>query len=224
MEPAIGETMSGYPSIYTVAEVVIERGKSLEGSMEVTLALPRPDTQSNGQDTQIGDPIYELDWGEERRSTEEHKKCGRLKPDRPYYKYPSRAYHEKNNKRNTKDESESADDGPFAQRTWDDWASLDDQDYDKTDQWSLAQYKSLKEKNRNDYPVSFPVARVTYYSRFRKVPNGGVWQIGTPPGQCGAPGGWTYVKTASRTTKVARLYTLVEEWRGYNSTDPLFFL
>lgn len=224
MEPAIDALMPGFGNLYRVSEVVIERGKSLEGTMDVTITLPRRDNDNTGDDSEIGDPVYELDWSEERRPIEEHKKCGQLKADRPYYKYPSRAAHNTNNKGVSKADSDSAEDGPFAQRTWDDWASLDDQDYEKTGQWTLANYKGLKEKGYNDYPVSFPVARVTIYSRYRKSPNGSVWQISTPPGACGAPGGWTYVKTASRTTKVARLYTLVEEWRGYNKADALFFL
>ena len=223
MEPAIDSLMPGFGDLYRVSEVVIERGKSLEGSMDVTITLPRRDKDNTGDDAQIGDPLYELDWSEERRPIEEHRKCGRLKANRPYYKYPSKAFHETNNKRYYGDDGKKSPDGPFERRTWDDWASLDDEDYDKTGEWSLSDYLSLKEGSTNDYPIAFPVARVTIYSRYRKVPNGNVWSVSTPPGACNAPGGWTYVKTSSRSTKQARLYTLVEEWRGYNAKEARIF-
>jgi hypothetical protein len=199
--PDIGSTVAGYPADYKVAEVSLEEGRADDGRMTVYLEKLQPGNPGSQEQAQIGETVYELDWGEERRPIEEHAKCGSLNPNR------------------------AADPNTERKRTWDDWQSLESSDYEpRTGGWTLAQYQGLKEKGYNDYPVCFPIARVTRYARFRIAPTGNVWKPGNPPSQCNPPNGYYYVKTAARSQRSGRIYQLVEEWRGYDRADDLFFL
>lgn len=221
-EPAIDSTISGFPSTHKVKEVSIEELGGGAGRMVVTLELPAPGSTGSEQNTQIGETVYECDWSEERRPVEEHSKMPQLKTDRSVYEFPDKAYDSVTNAGWSS--AGSAPDGKTGrQRTWDDWAALDSGDV-TGGTWSIDDYKSLRRKGYEDFPVAFPIARVTTYAKFRIPPNGSVWHISSPPSQCGAPAGWTYVKTASRSRKEGRIYSLVEEWRGYNRADALFFL
>jgi hypothetical protein len=220
--PAINSTISGFPGDHKVKEVAMEDGRANDGRLIVTLEKPNPGSTGSDENTQIGETLYELDWGEERRPLEEHKKMPILKTDRLVYEFPDKAYDAATNAGWS-----STDDAPAGktgrQRTWDDWAAMDGGDVN-AGEWSIDDYKGLRRKGYEDYPVSFPIARVTIYAKYRINPVGSVWTTSSPPSQCGAPTGWTYVKTASRSSKQGRLYTLIEEWRGFNRVDSLFFL
>jgi len=221
-QPALDASLSGFPTDYKVKEVTVEEGRSIDGKMVVTIEKPLAGNTGSTEDSQIGDPVYESDYSEERRPIEEHNKCGNLDPGRPYYEYPDRKTSDANPGVDATTATNDAE-KVYKQRTWDHWQSLDDNDYAAGD-WNLADYKSLKEKGRNDYPVAYPVCTVTTYSKFRQTSGSGVWSISSPPAQCSPPSGWTYVKTGDRCTKQGRLYTRVQTWRGYDSTDTLFFL
>lgn len=225
-EPEIGSVITGFPSDYKVTEVTIEEGRSTEGRMTVTIEKPQPGNNPSNDNTPLSDPVYESDYAEERRPTETHKKCGYLKADRPYYEYPDRKTSAANPKK-TAGEANSDVEKVYKQRTWDNWQSLDTDDYALaavTNRWSLEQYKSLKEKGYNDYPVSYPLCTATTYHRARPQSGQGTWKISAPPSECDPPPGFIYVKCADRGTKQARLFTRIQQWRGYDSTDELFFL
>lgn len=220
--PAIQSTLSGFPNDHLVKEVLLEEGRSTDGRMVVTLEKPSPGATGSTANQQIGETVYELDWGEERRALEEHKSCPVLKSDRLVYEFPDRAYDATTNPGWSS--SGSAPAGKTGrQRTWDDWAALDAGDV-TAGVWSVDQYKQLRREGYTDYPVAFPIARVTIYAKYRITPTGSVWTISSPPSQCEAPSGWVYVKTSSRSRKEGRLYSLIEEWRGFNKANSLFFL
>lgn len=223
-EPAIGSAFSGYPDIYRVSEVSLEDTGGGSGRMMVTIERPQPDNSAAASPDALADPIYESDYAEERRPLEEHKKCGELKADRPYYKYPDRKTSTANPKK-TAAEADSDPEEVYKQRTWENWHVLDADDYDHTGYvWSLVSYKSLKEKGFNDYPICYPVCTETTYHRYRPSSGAGVNAISTPPSACNPPTGFIYVKSGDRCTKQGRLYTRVQSWRGYNSADALFYL
>jgi len=223
LEPPLDSTVTGFPADYKVSEVSLDEGRSVEGKMTVTITKPHSEPDSNDPNP-LGDPIYESDYLEERRPTEDNKRCGRLKPDRPYYEFPDRKTSTANPKKNASEAAADAE-KTYKQRTWDHWQSLDADDYDASGSgtWSLAQYKSLKERGRNDYPVAFPVCTATTYHRGRPGSGQGINQEGNPPGECDPPSGYFYVKSGDRKTKQARIWTRVQTWRGYDSTDALFF-
>ena len=223
-EPAIDSNFSGYPAEYKVSDVSLEDLGGGAGRMTVTIEAPRPGTPAGESDEQLAEPIYESDYAEERRPTEEHKKCGKLKADRPYYEYPDR----KKSTANPAKTASQADADPeivYKQRTWDNWQSLDADDFvQASGGWTLTQYKALKEKGRNDYPVNYPICSMTSYHRARPASGSAVNSVSAPPSQCSPPSGFTYVKTTDRVTKQGRLFTRVQAWRGYDSTDDLFYL
>ena len=223
-EPPCGQPMTGFPSEYLVTEVVITEGASINGRMEVTLERPQPGTPQGADVEQLAEPVYELDWQEENLPIEQHKKCGSLKSDRPWYKYPATGAGSDGNEQY--DAAAPGSNQKGRQRTWANWEALTDADYEPAGGgWTLAQYKALKEDGKDDFPLAYPVAQVTSYHRFRPTSSGGVWAVGAPHALCGAPTtGWTYVKTSDRITKHGRLYTRVQQWRGFNSTSTLFFL
>ncbi len=64
--------------------VALEPGDANNGRMVVTIEKP-----NRGGSEQVGETIYECRWNEDRRPIEEHKFCGRLKNDRPFYKSPT---------------------------------------------------------------------------------------------------------------------------------------
>jgi hypothetical protein len=215
--PEIGASLTGFPSTYLVESAELEPTRATAGRLRVQIMQRTTGGTGSDDPTELSDPIYELDWGEERRPIEEHRKCGYLKADRPRYLYPERGSDSEGQETYTSSEAKGAP------RTWEHWAALDSSDY-TGGTWSLAQYKSIKEAGYLDYPVPFPIARVTRYARYRISPTGSVHHLSSPPSGCGAPSGWTYVKTAARSQKQGRLYTLIEEWRGYDRADDLFFL
>lgn len=216
--PEPGDRIAGYAG--EVEEVNVYNGTSSDGRMEVVIidsTAPEDPDEPGGepggggdQPDEIQNDVYTLGWGEERRRVEEHPKCGELKADRPKY--------EESGGKWTEDESGS-------QRTWDDWQSLDEDDYEPVSGgWSLATYKQVKEKGYTDYPVHFPIATATTYHRSRPSGGSGVGQLSSPPGECGAPTqGWTYVKSADDVRKEGTSYTRVQEWRGYDRTEDLFY-
>lgn len=225
-EPAIDATLAGFPGDYKVREVNLEHTGGDSGRMLVTIERPLPGSTGSQSDAQIGVPVYELIWSEERRPLQENRRCGRLKAERPYYEYPDRRKSAANPSKTATEAAEDSD-KVYRQRSWENWESLDDDDYDPPTVgggWNLTNFRRLKEAGYNDFPVAYPLARVTIYAKYRIAAPGGTYQVSTPPAQCGAPGGWYYVKTASESKKEGRLYTLVEEWRGYNRVDDLFFL
>jgi len=65
--------------------------------------------------------------------------------------------------------------------------------------------------------VPYPLASATTYHRARPSTNSGaVYTRQSPPTQCGAPGGstWIYIKSADSVTKQGNIWTRREEWRG----------
>jgi hypothetical protein len=223
--PTIGSTVSGLPAGYLVEEVQLQEGNGGSGRMVVVAGRPTPNSGLPGTG-QLGDTIYELDWYEERRPIEEHPRCGDLKSDRPFYEFPAMEW---TSDTNTGYSPASAipSSKNARQRTWDEWGVLNGNDYEQASgagAWSLATYKGLKAQGYNDFPVAYPVARKTTYTRSRVSPTGNVWKNNNPPGDVTAPNGWYYVKSAERITKVGRVWTMVEEWRGYAEADDLFFL
>jgi hypothetical protein len=217
--PTIGSPVTGLPAGYLVEEVQLLEGNGGSGRMIVVAARPTPNSGLPGTG-QLGDTIYELDWYEERRPIEEHPKCGDLKADRPAYVFPQYGA-------DYEGQAVFNDPKKGRQRTWDHWEVIDSFDYQQksgSGAWSLGAYKELKEQGYVDFPVAYPVARKTTYTRSRVTPSGQVWKNSNPPGDVTAPNGWYYVKTAERITKVGRVWTMVEEWRGYSNADDLFFL
>lgn len=209
-EPAIGSSFTGFPSYYKVKDVSLEDTGGGSGKMLVTLEIPAIDDTAP-LPTGLQDPIYELDWQEERRPVFEHPKAPKLKDDRPYYDDPSR--------------KECTDAGTLNQkwagqengkpRTADHWSVWQNDDVDAED-WTLAQFKKLLESGISDYPVAYPVATVTQYARSRIAPTSGVNERCDPPSGCGAPtSGFYWIKSGARATKQGRLYSLVETYRGY---------
>jgi hypothetical protein len=77
-----------------------------------------------------------------------------------------------------------------------------------------------------DYPVAYPLASATTYHNYRPSSGTGVFSKENPPSECGAPtSSYVFVKTADRITKQGRLYTRVQQWRGYyGGTDDLLYL
>lgn len=216
-QPAINATLPGLPSDHFVKEVSLEEGKSVEGRMVVTLEKPTPDNTGSQDPSPLGDPIYECDWGEQRRPIEENPRCPQLKSDRLVYEFPDKNFDTATNPGWSS--TAAAPEGKTGrQRTWDDWAAMDAGDV-TGGTWTIDEYKQLRRLGVNDFAMPFPIARTTLYAKYRVAPNGSVNSISTPPSQCGAPSGFTYVKTASRSSKQGRLYTLVEEWRGYPGTN-----
>lgn len=214
-KPAINSPLPGFPADHLVKEVSLEEGRSVEGRMVVTLEKSTPDNTGSTDSTPLGEPIYELDWGEARRPLEEHLKAPRLNANRPAYEFPDR----ENSASNTGWPPWNPPAGKTGrQRSWDDWAAMDGGDV-TGGTWDIDEYKALKSKGYDTFPVAFPIARVTIYAKYRISSAGGVWQVSSPPAQCGAPGGWTYVKTAARSSKQGRLYTFIQEWRGFNKVE-----
>ncbi len=215
--PAINSTLSGFPSDHTVKKVSMEDGRANDGRLIVTLERPAPGSTGSNENAQIGESIYELDWGEERRPLEEHEKAPHLAPDRPEYEFPDKAWDSQINYGWPPGEAPEGKIG--VQRSWDNWAALDSSDVIPID-WDVDDYKALRRKGFVDFPHAFPIARSTIFAKYRIASSGGVQAVGSPPGQCGAPGGWIYVKTASRSTKQGSLYSLIEEWRGFSKVEP----
>jgi hypothetical protein len=220
-EPIYGSGFSGFSPEFRVREVSLEDTGGGTGKMLVTVSASF-EPNENGP-SQIGVPIYESDYAEERRPIEENKKCGFLKPNRPGYDNPNAGESSDASNLNKKYPSSEA---KGRQRTWDHWAALNDDDYDASgsEKWTLAQYKALKEKGRNDYPVNYPICTATTYYRYRPVSGSAVNTISTPPSDCNPPAGYIYVKCADKCTKQGRIYTRVQAWRGYDSTESLFYL
>jgi hypothetical protein len=212
-EPPIDSAISGFPSNFKVKEVVIEEGRAHDGRMVVTLELPNPGSTGSTENQQIGEPIYELDWGEQVRPIEQHPEMPILKEDRKVYEFPEKVYDEDSNS-GWAPGTKAPNGKTGRQRTWEDWVALDDDDL-SGGTWNLETYKALKRQGMDTYSVPFPIARATVYAKYRIPPNGAVNTVSSPPAECGAPNDWTYVKISSRPTKQGRLYTLVEEWRGY---------
>jgi hypothetical protein len=221
-EPPTGAPFSGFPPEYLVKEVNLIPGESANGRMEVVLEKLLTGADSGASFAAVGDPVFERDWGEERRPLEEHKKCGKLKADRPYYESPGSATSDSN----------PALTSPGAKncrrRTWDEWDVLDEDDYEAVDGgWSLTQYKAIRESGHSDYPVAYPICIKTTYHRSRPTDASasGVYKKSTPPTECLPPSvGWVYVKTVDRISRSGRLYTRTQQWRGYDKTQDLFFL
>ncbi len=228
MEPAVGSSYAGFPADFEVKEVSIQEGQSVEGRMEVTLEKLTPGNMGSGSSSSspLPDPIYELDWAEERRPLEEHLKCIYLKPTRPWREYPESR--KDGDTYETPSAAEAAKKGiKVRQRTWEHWHVLEEKDISKAnikDAWTLENYREFKEKGFDDYPVSYPIASDTSHYKSKPQDISGIWKISNPPSFCNAPDGWTYVKTADRVTKQGRLYTRVRQWRGYANTSALFFL
>lgn len=222
-EPPVGEAFGGFPADYFVKEVNLVEGESSNGRMEVVLEKLLVGADSGASYLQIGETVFERDWGEERRPVEEHKKCGKLKADRPYYEFPGSETSDKNPGLATVPADKTC-----RRRTWDEWDVLDDDDFEAADPgWTLAQYKAIREEGHTDYPVAYPLCTKTTYHRSRPTDATaeGVYKKSTPPSECLAPSvGWTYVKTVDRISRTGRLYTRVQQWRGYDKTQDLFFL
>lgn len=223
-EPAVGAPFAGFPADFEVKEVSIQEGQSVEGRMEVTLEKLSPGNTGSGgsSSSPLPDSIYELDWMEERRPVEEHPKCFFLKSDRPWREYP-----ESRSAGDSYESEAAAGDKKVRQRTWEHWAVLDTDDISESgnpNAWTLEQYKEIKEKGFDDYPVASPVASQTSYHKAKPDCGSGIWTISSPPSYCGAPTGWIYVKVCDRSTKQGRLYTRVQQWRGFANATPLFFL
>lgn len=223
--PQIGTSMPGFPGDYLVAEVSLEETGGGSGRMVVTIEKPSP-APSGPSAAELADPIYESDYQEEQRPLEENKKCGKLKPDRPYYEYPDRKK-SAGNPAKSASQADSDLEKVHKQRTWDHWQSLDADDYElstATGNWDLATYKSLREAGFTTYPINLPVCTATTYHRFRPGGTGGINSLSTPPSECGAPSGYVYVKTGDRVTKQGRLYTRVRSWKGYppGTRDEVF--
>lgn len=218
-QPALGSTVSGLPNDYLVEEVNIEEGQGGSGRMIVTATKRTPGPPSGSSSyAQIGETLYELDWYEERRPIEEHPKCGFLKTDRLRYLNPEQGSETEGQAANPHDSKKGRP------RTWAHWEVLDESDYEqKNNGWSLAEYRFLKEAGTDTFPVAYPVARKTIYSRGRLTAATNVWKKDTPPPDVGAPSGFVYVKSASRITKQGRIWSKVEEWRGYANAQDLFF-
>lgn len=214
-EPLVGSTVLGYPAAFKVDQVTLEETGGGSGRMVVVITKPQPGTPTGSDDTQLAEPIYESDYCEERRPIEEHKKCGKLKDDRPYYEYPAMATSLENKAINWSPSPTNS--GQYRQRTWEHWVSLNANDYSESGGgWSLAVYKSLRESGFDSFPVALPICSVTSYHRFRPVSTGGINAVSAPPSQCSPPTGFIYVKTGDRVTKQGRLYTRVQSWKGFH--------
>jgi hypothetical protein len=223
-QPLAGVPFAGFPSDFLVKEVNLIEGESIEGRMEVVLEKLLPGTSSGSSYDQLSAAVFERDWGEERRPVEEHSKCGDLLNNRKWYENP--AWPESDANPGYASKSAVPANKTAKQRTWEHWDVLESTDYDQVSNgWTLAQYQRIRQKHE-DYPVAFPIAIVTTYHRSRPTTGStNVWRRETPPADCGVPtSGWRYVKIADRCTRSGRLYTRVQQWRGYDKTDDLFFI
>ncbi len=198
-----------------IARITLEPGQANDGKMVIYFGGPA--NLEGGADP----AVYERDFGTESRPIEQHPKAPKLKPDRPYYEAPDRAYHASNNKRYTDPAGAGA--VPVAQRTFEHWAALDTQDVSGGD-WSLAQFKSLKEAGWSDYEHSFPIARATTFSTDRPGAAAGILTVDNPPSACGAPGsGWMYFKATDRMSNEGSRYRRSQEWEGRRGADATLY-
>lgn len=74
-------------------------------------------------------------------------------------------------------------------------------------------------RGESSYPVFVPVARKVHRDTTRPS-TGDCGTIQSPPSQCGAPSGYTYVKMADRCVKQSGAWTRTQEWVGVDYADP----
>jgi hypothetical protein len=219
--PANGGTVDGFTDYgLKVTSAEIEEIGGGAGRMTVQLDSPTdPDGGGGGggSNEPIGDPIYELNWFPHGFGIEEHPRCGRLKNSRPYY---------------TPDGTEgTASNGK--QRTWEDWADLDADDYDSSfsrgpghpDIWTLAQFKTIRELGVDSFEMHVPaVTKTTYYLRSPGGFGAALNKQQNPPPEAGAPTtGWKYRKTDDSLEREGRLRARKESWLGATWLPPLLF-
>ncbi|MEI6035856.1 MAG: hypothetical protein WCS65_16440 [Verrucomicrobiae bacterium] len=148
MAPTIGE--AGTDDRVVVSWDLTE-GESVNGKLEITEEKAKPDMGGSGigGGEALGDPIYELDWAEERRPIEQHKKMPRLAADRPWYAKPWCSASDVDNKHWSGTGTPPSSLNGYQQREWSHWTALDANDI-VGGTWSLAEYKSLVEKGITD--------------------------------------------------------------------------
>lgn len=216
-QPAIGQTITGFhPALRVTASKVNE----LDGGaarIDITLEAGLDDS---GQDPEpLGDPTYEIEFGEIEKAIESHPRCGKLKTGRPKYK----------------DGVVNAAEGK--QRTWEDWQSLDADDYDAVGapaapyaalaKWTLAEYKSLKEKGVESYVFAAPLIRRTSIHLGRPTDIGdAVGKRQDPPAAANFAriAGYAWLAGPDRCTKSKRTYTRTSEWTGAEEWSSLIYL
>lgn len=214
-KPKLNTTIPKVGRDYLVTKVTVSPGKTLDGVISVE--LESGSLQGVAEVEPV--PVYEKDDGEETKPIEQSDKMIILRPDRPYYVSPDLAFHPTANDRFPDPEAaEDADSNgvAVAQRTLDQWSVLDSNDVQAGGlKWTLAQYKELKEAGRNEFSLSFPIARSTTYHLKRPSSSDVLWKRENPPSECGAPtSGWFYLKSKDSVIREGGQYRRIEEWMG----------
>lgn len=213
-QPEIGQAIRGFDAALRVTSSKVEELDGEAGRIDLILEAGRDDS---GQDSAaLGDPTYEIEFAQIDKALESHRLCGTLKEDRPKYK----------------DGAVNAAEGK--QRTWEDWPALDGDDYDHSaapvtgdgDRWTLAYYKSLREKGVESYVFPAPVIRRTTIHLGRPTDLGdATGKIQEPPSAANFARieGYQWLAGPDRCTKSKRTYTRTTEWVGAEEWSALIY-
>ncbi len=200
--PLVSSQIEGYADYgLLVTSVEIDEEDGGTGTMIVTLETTGVDPVTTAP---LGEPSFEIDFGELTRPIEMHPRCGVLKADRP-----------------------SADSNG-SKRTWEDWANLTSADYDDSgeNKWKLSDYQSLKAAGVDNYNVGSPVLRRTL-RYFVPPPDIGAdcYVQQDPPNGCPFAGvdSWNWLVGPDRCTREGRLYIRVTEWIGAQTISALIY-
>jgi hypothetical protein len=202
--PALAAEILAFPDLYVTSAKVVELDA---GAGRIDLVLEAAVDSSTFSTEPLGEPTYENEWAEVQKPLETHPECGFLTANRDKYK-----------------DGVQSEDGK--QRTWEDWQSLTDNDYDSSPGWSLEQYKSLKERGVDSYVVFQPIVRRTTIHLARPVDLGAAsGKRQTPPGAANFSriSDFEWLGGADRCTKSKRTYTRTTEWQGAELWDELVY-
>jgi len=216
-QPAIGQAITGFAAALRVTASKVTELDGGAGRIDITLEAALDD--SGQSPDAIGEPTYEIEYGELEKPLETHRLCGKLKPNRPRYK----------------DGENNPAEGK--QRTWEDWQSLDDNDYDGTGHplkpagntetlWTREQYKSLKEKGQDSYVVAAPIIRrTTIHLRKPDDIGAATGKRQNPPAAANFANvtGFDWLAGPDRCTKSKRTFTRSSEWIGAEEWSELTY-
>jgi len=212
-QPAIGQTIAGFDAALRVTASKVNELDGDAARIDITLEAGLDDSDQDPEP--LGEPTYEIEFGEIEKAIESHPRCGQLKDDRPKYK-------------------DGVVSGDGKQRTWEDWPSLDADDYDadieplfgSEETWTLDEYKSLKEKGVDSYPLAAPIIRrTTIHLRKPDDLGDGVGNRQTPPSAANFAriSDYDWLGGPDRCTKSKRTYTRTTEWIGAEVLSALIY-
>ena len=224
-KPKIGAIITGLPSTHKITGVKIVELDGGAGRIDVTLEAAVSDSTFSTEP--LGEPTYEIDWVETQRPIELHKNCGKLNPERAWFK----------------DGAILTVEDPAAaggkQLTWEDWpqlmeASEDNPGGDYLEEsasggpivWSLENYKGIKEQGQDAYLFYSPVVRrTTIHLRKPADVGDGSGKLQEPPIFVGFAriGDFMWLGGADRCVKSGRTFTRTTEWQGAEFWEPLTY-